>query len=73
MNMLQTIQVGVAKTIRHERQITRPCPFCGADPLPAAHVFNRYIVSCPNEECGAVEFTGATVAEAWKRWNRRAK
>lgn len=56
-----------------------PCPFCGEDPPLAAEKigpssFRNFIVGCENEDCPAEpKVSGHTVAEAWKKWNTRAK
>lgn len=57
-----------------------PCPFCGADVLPAAehrwgksHEWHYFALGCENEDCPVEpRVTGNTVAEAMARWNVRA-
>lgn len=51
-----------------------PCPFCGADaPLASMALNGRYGVGCENDDCDAQPYvSGATLSEAWSRWNRRA-
>jgi hypothetical protein len=50
-----------------------PCPHCGTDPQPATLTAGRFIVTCANEACPVdVQATGATLKEAWDRWNARA-
>jgi hypothetical protein len=53
---------------------TKACPFCGEDPPLASLAANgRYGVGCENDECEAQPYvSGATLSEAWARWNRRA-
>jgi len=71
MNMLQTIQ----RCARAPAHRTLTCPFCGEDPpLAALPIAGRYVVGCENDDCPACPQTaGSTLAEAWAKWNRRAK
>lgn len=55
------------------RPVPLACPHCGTDPEPASMLLGRFVVTCANEDCPVdVQATGATLAEAWERWNRRA-
>ena len=68
MNMLQVIQRGAA----HSAQRTLLCPFCGGAPPLAARIAESFVVGCDSEDCAAnPQVSGATVGEAWERWNRR--
>lgn len=53
----------------------KPCPFCGEDPPPVRKSGGPgllYIVECCNEDCYAKPSVyGATIAQAWERWNGR--
>ena len=51
---------------------TAPCPFCGNDPPLAAQIHGRFIVGCESDDCHVnPQVSGASVSEAWARWNRR--
>jgi hypothetical protein len=50
----------------------KACPYCGTDPLPASFRFGRFQVGCVADECDVnPQVSGATITEAWDRWNRR--
>ena len=72
ISMAQVIQMGASR-----RELPKPCPFCGSNPPLARraginHII--YIVGCESDDCWATpEVHGATVEEAWSRWNARAK
>jgi hypothetical protein len=51
---------------------SKPCPFCSVEPDHAVQRAGRWIIGCENPDCGDVQFSGATAAEAWSRWNRRS-
>ena len=70
MNMLEVIRRGAQQA---SRPMTRPCPFCGADPPLAASIAGRFMVGCESDDCPArPQVCGATLDEAWAHWNRRA-
>ena len=72
MNMLEVIRQGAARP-QMPRATHLPCPFCGADPPPAALIAGRFVAGCENENCAANPQVGGTTAEqAWESWNRRA-
>jgi hypothetical protein len=53
----------------------KPCPWCGTDaPLPTREVgMLVYTIRCGNEDCYAQPSVyGATIEQAWSRWNSRA-
>lgn len=52
----------------------KACPWCGEHPQLARQVHNRFLVGCESDDCPAdgVQCSGATVAEAWRKWDRRA-
>lgn len=71
ITMLDAIRMGAVK-----RPVPAVCPWCGEDPPLAArqagihHII--YIVGCASDDCPATpEVHGATVEEAWARWNKR--
>lgn len=74
VTMLDTIRAGV------KRELTKACPFCGADPLPPAEhrwgkdrEWGHFAMRCENEGCDAdLTITADTAAEVLRRWNRRA-
>ena len=71
MNMLQVIQRGAEETARRMRDL--PCPFCGEDLPLAAEIAGRFVVGCESDDCAAnPQVAGASLGEAWARWNRRA-
>lgn len=54
------------------RYTTKPCPFCGADPLPAHRALGKYLVGCPNEDCHVCpETASSSLSEVWQKWNTR--
>jgi hypothetical protein len=51
---------------------TLSCPFCGNDPPLAAQLHGRFIVGCESDDCHVnPQVSGASLGEAWARWNRR--
>jgi hypothetical protein len=74
MNMLQVIRRGAEESARHgQHGKTLPCPFCGAEPPLATQIAGKFIVACENDDCAALpQVSGATLCDAWARWNRRA-
>jgi len=64
ISMLDVIRKAVGVT-------ALPCPFCGTDPGLARQIHGRYHVCCEGDDCGSVEFSGATLSEVWAKWNRR--
>ena len=70
MNMLEVIVKGADAAARHGHQLS--CPFCGNDPPLAAQIHGRFIVGCESDDCHVnPQVSGASVSEAWARWNRR--
>lgn len=75
MNMIRLIEEGAAETLRRERQIPRPCPWCGEDPpLASKPVGSKcFIVGCESDDCHVhPQVSGSTPEEAWAFWNARA-
>lgn len=70
ISMLQVIQGGVAPV---QRDLPRACPFCGTDVGLAVRRAGAFYVGCLNDDCGTVQFAGATPEEAMSRWNKRAR
>lgn len=66
---LHLIQGGTAGV---QRDYPRPCPFCGTDVGLAVRIAGAFYVGCQSDDCGTVQFAGATPAEAMARWNCRA-
>lgn len=57
--------------------VAKPCPFCGENPGLARDLgpnrLNRFQVGCESDDCPVCPQTsGATLSEAWARWNKRA-
>ena len=72
MNMLEVIRQG-AQTAQGQRPRHLSCPFCGSDPPLAAEISGRFVVGCENDDCAAnPQVSGASLAQAWERWNKRA-
>lgn len=69
MNMLEVIVKGADPAARRD---PLTCPFCGADPPLAAAIAGRFIVGCESDDCHVnPQVSGASLSEAWARWNRR--
>ena len=72
MNMLEVIRQG-AQPARRPMPEHLPCPFCGEYPPLACEIAGRFVVGCENDDCAAnPQVSGASVANAWARWNKRA-
>jgi hypothetical protein len=68
LSMADVIQIGAAKRPMH-----RTCPFCASDPPLAAQIAGRFIVGCESDDCAAnPQVSGASVDEAWRKWDARA-
>lgn len=64
--------LSMVDVIRRAATHDKACPFCGEYPPLASKIAGRFIVGCDSEECDVHPQTaGATVEEAWQRWNRR--
>lgn len=74
LSQLDVIHIGAMQPRRSSHD-TKPCPFCGEfPPFASLPIAGRYVVGCDNDDCHARPQTaGATLAEAWARWNRRAR
>ncbi|HKX65427.1 MAG TPA: Lar family restriction alleviation protein [Rhizomicrobium sp.] len=71
MNMLEVIRQGAGARPAEPRHL--PCPFCGADPPLATQIAGRFLIGCENDDCAAnPQVCGASIAQAWERWNSRA-
>lgn len=71
MNMLEVIRQGAQTALRPKHL---PCPFCGDDPPLAAQIAGQFVVGCENDDCAATpQVAGLSLAQAWERWNKRAR
>lgn len=67
LTMADVIRMGASR-----REMPKPCPYCGEDPPLASRVAGRFIIACETDGCDT-EKSGATLEEAWSKWNRRAQ